>query len=361
MHKRLKAFVVVTDLHASYKNKENRHDYLGEVEFAIDKIFETCKKYVELGYETNLVILGDVTDNSFKDQSKAIYFNNIFVLLKRLVNEIYCVIGNHEMSYYKDNPFWSLMTDIKSERIKKVITRSWQPTGAIQLVNVLDTLDLGNTVLHFNHHATEVSRPIAGKKNIGLFHKDIISSAIVNDLRLNEGVDIFESKPVYIEKNPEILRGYDVCLFGHMHKIYGKWIFTDDVTLEEMELRYLGSLGRPNQTEVIDNMLVRDLPAIIVDTEGNFISIEENLITLPSREEAIKEEVVIKQQEAYQERKQRKYFLDYVSITDDPIENIKSELAKYGSALEFFEGYLEENTPDFERQLIRDIEKVRYK
>ncbi|GAA0101661.1 hypothetical protein UT300012_23760 [Paraclostridium bifermentans] len=361
MHKRLQAYIVVSDLHSSYKNKDNRHDYLGEIEFVIDKIFETCKKYIELGYEVCLIFLGDITDNSFKDQSKAIYFNNLFVLLQRLVSKIYCVIGNHEMSYYKDNPFWSLMTSINSERIKKVITRSWQPTGAIQLVEVLDTLDLGNTVLHFNHHATDVSRPIDGKTNIGLFHKDIISSAIIEDLRLNEGVDIFEAKPTYIEKNPEVLRGYKACLFGHMHKIYGKWIFTDDLTSDEIELIYLASLGRPNQTEVMDNLLVRNLPAIIIDTEGNLVNIEDNLITLPSRSEAIKEDIVEKQQEAYKKRKERKYFLDYVSYNDDPIENIKSALSQYGSALSFFEGYLEENTPDFERQMIKDIERVRYK
>lgn len=356
---KLRVFLIVTDLHASYRNKENRYDYLSEIEFVIDKIFETASKYASAGYEVNIIFLGDITDNSFKDQNKAIYLNNIFVLLKRIAN-IYSVLGNHEMSFYKDNPFWSLMNKMPSEKVRAVINRSWQPTGLIQLVDVVDTLDLGETVLHFNHHATDISRPIEGKYNIGLFHKDVVSRAVIDSVKATDNSEIFEANPIYIENNPEVLRGYDVCYFGHMHKIYGEWAYVDEVTNKEVTLRYLGSLGRPNQTEVNDRTLERDLAAIIVDSEGRIVSRDSNLITLPDRKSCVKEEVVAVQQANYEIKKERKYFLDYVSVDDNPVENIKSAVSQYGEALTFFEDYLTEDIPQFERELMRALEEVRY-
>lgn len=360
MHKR-SAYILITDLHASYRNKDSRHDYLGEVEKVIDEIFETVSKYVRSGHEVNLIFLGDITDNSFKDQSKAVYFNNIFVMLKRIVKNIYTVLGNHEMSYYKDNPFWTLMTKVDSERIHKVINRSWQALGALDLVSIVDTLEIGNTCIHFNHHATPISVPKPGMRNIGLFHKDIVAKAIIDDMRLNEGMDIFEAKPIYLEKSPGVLRGYDLCFFGHMHKIYGSWEFTDETTGKEISLRYLASLGRPNHSEVQDNFLTRNLPALIFDENENFLGVEDNLMQLPSRAESIKEDVIARKQEQYEEKKARKYFLDYKSFGDDPVKNIKEVLTQYGQvALSFFEDYLESDTPQFEHNLIESINDIRY-
>lgn len=360
MHKR-SVYIIITDLHASYRNKDSRYDYLGEIEKIIDDIFETISKYVKAGYEVNLVFLGDITDNSFKDQSKAVYFNNLFVLFKRIVKNIYTVVGNHEMSYYKDNPFWTLMTKIESERIHKVINRSWQPLGALDLIQVVDTLEIGNTCLHFNHHVTPLSVPVPGKKNIGLFHKDIVAKAIIDDMKLNEGMDIFESKPIYLEKTPGVLRGYDICFFGHMHKIYGSWEYTDESTGQNITLKYLGSLGRPNHSEVQDNFLTRNLPALIFDAYNNFERVEDNLIQLTSREESVKEEIIARKQEEYQEKKARKYFLSYKSFGDDPIKNIKEALTQYGQgALDFFDDYLESDTPLFEHKLMESINEIRY-
>lgn len=347
MHKQI--YLVVTDLHFSYKNKDSRHDYLGEINHVMNNIIDIIQKYKDEGYKVNLILLGDIFDNSFKDMSLAIYFNNYFVYLETLCEAIYSVVGNHEMSYYKDNPFWSLMSSINSENILRVKNRSWQPTGLLQLVNVVDKLEVGDVVLHFNHHATPVAKPIEGKINIGLFHKDIVSKAIVNTMQQNLGLDIFEASPSYIESTP-IVKEYDYAFFGHMHKIYGQWIFLDEETGKELKLYYLASLGRPNHSEVQDNFLERNIPAIIIE-DGNKVRIEDNKFNLMSREETVKEEIIVIEQEKYQETKARKQLNTYTAFHDDPVENVKSVLSDDYELLDLFESYLCTSQSDRESDL----------
>lgn len=349
-------YLVVTDLHASYKNKDSRYDYLNEIDYVIDNLVRIIDSYKDS--KVHLIFLGDIADNSFKNQSKAIYFNNLFVYFKKKVESINAVVGNHEMSYYVDNPFWSLFNSIKSERIQKVMHRSWQPTGLLQLVEVLDVLEDGEVNFCFNHHATDIVRPKAGKINIGLFHKDIVCKAIIEDMKINNELDIFETNPVYIEKN-NILTGYNYCFFGHAHKVYGNWNYEDDVTHEKIKLYYLASLGRPNHTEVNDKFLERNIPAIIVN-DGKLETIEHNKFNLISRGESVKEEVVRLKQKIYHERKAIGYFKEYRHTSDNPIENIKSLLSMEPKALNLFEEYENRSTASYENELKRKLEGIKW-
>lgn len=349
-------YLVITDLHASYRNKDSRVDYLNEIDYVIDNLMRIIESYSN--DNVYLIFLGDVADNSFKDQAKAIAFNNIFILLKQKVKEIYFVMGNHEMTYYRDNPFWSLFNTIESEEIKKVVNKSWQPTGLLQIGRVVDRLEDGDVVFSFNHHATRIMSPVNGKTNIGLFHKDIVSKAIIEDMRVNNDLDIFEVKPVYIDKN-NVLKGYQYCFFGHVHKIYGRWVFTDDLTGEQIRLNYLGSLGRPNHTEVNDKYLERDIPAVIV-SNGRLESVEHNYFNLFSRAQSVKEDVIAHKQKLYEQRKDLNYFKEYVEISDNPLENIKARLSVSPAAVLIFEDYINSAYPEFERELKNKVEELKW-
>lgn len=349
-------YLVISDLHASYRNKDSRVDYLNEIDYVIDNLMRIIESYSN--DNVYLMFLGDVADNSFKDQAKAIAFNNIFVILKQKVKEIYFVMGNHEMTYYRDNPFWSLFNTLESDEIRKVITKSWQPTGLIQIGRVIDRLEDGEVCFSFNHHATRVLPPVDGKVNIGLFHKDIVCKAIVEDMRINNDLDIFEVKPVYLEKT-NILRGYDYCFFGHVHKIYGRWVFTDDHTGEQIKLNYLGSLGRPNHTEVNNKFLERDIPAIVIEN-GKLKGVEHNFFNLLSREETVKEDIIEHNQKLYQQRKDLNYFKDYMEVSDNPLENIKARLSIEPSAVLIFEDYIKSSNPEFEQELKNKVEELKW-
>ncbi|WP_394862088.1 metallophosphoesterase [Paraclostridium bifermentans] len=344
MHKQI--YLVVTDLHFSYKNKDSRFNYIAEINFVMDKIMTLIEEYIEEGYEVYLLFLGDIIDNSFKDMQRAIVFNNYFVYFKQICKRIYSVIGNHEMSYYKDNPFWSLMSRIDSDKVKSVLTRSWQPQGLLQLIEIPDTLEVGDTVIHFNHHATPVSTPVEGKINIGLFHKDIVSKAIVADMTQNLGLDIFESNPSYIESSP-VISGYDYCFMGHLHKVYGHWQYENEKTGKTTDLRYLASLGRPNHSEVQDNFLERNIPGIVFE-DDKFKEIVDNKFNLYSRGETVKEDVIEYKQAKYQEVKTRRELKNYVAFNDDPIENIKTVFSDNYEMLALFESCLKTNVSERE-------------
>ena len=137
-------YLVITDMHISYKNKNSRVNYLEEVQYCIDKLNGIIDSYVSRNNKVYLLFLGDFVDCSFKDQSKAIKVNNIVVDFKKRVEECYFVVGNHETTYYKDNPLWSLFNKIESDQLNQVIKKSCKPQGLLPLGRVVDELIDGN-------------------------------------------------------------------------------------------------------------------------------------------------------------------------------------------------------------------------
>lgn len=95
--------------------------------------------------------------------------------------EIYSVIGNHELSYYSSNPFYTLVSDIESDKVQSILNRVWQPVGSAGVIKVVDSLEDGEVLFHFNHFGTTIAKPVVGKHNIGLFHQDIVNSEILNN------------------------------------------------------------------------------------------------------------------------------------------------------------------------------------
>lgn len=345
-------YLVITDLHISYKNKDNRYNYLQEVEYCVNKIIRTAKQYTDKGCTVKLVFLGDIVDDSYKDMVRAIWLNNIFVFLRKKY-EIYVTLGNHEFSFYKDNPFWSLLCEIKSEKIKSVITHTWQPTGLFQLVEVVDTIEDGNVVLNFNHYPTRNNIPKPNKINIGFFHKDYAPKAVVDDMKMNFKLDVWDGH-IHNFENTTLLDGYDYAFFGHLHKVYGTWTFVNDNTNFKTVLYYLASLGRPNHTEVQDNFLERNIPAIVIE-DGKFSHIEDNKFNLIDRRNAVKEDVVKNQQEIYQAKKESKAMVDYKPLSDNPITNIQGVLAGNPALLARFNSYLENDIIVYEHQLRKRV------
>lgn len=353
------AYLIITDVHATYKNKRNRINYLSEVDFVFNKIEELIEKY-SYDYNVNLIFLGDIIDVSFKSQDKAILYNNTMIRLDSMVDKIYSVVGNHEITYYIDNPFWTLMNKIDAPSVTSKLNKSWKPKGLMQIINVVDTLADGNVLFHFNHNIRDgVSAPIEGKYNIGLFHKDIISKSIINSMELNKDMDIFEVNPTYIEDNSYILHGYKYCFFGHMHKVFGKWDYIDDITGEETILQYLGSLGRSNHSEVNDNFLTRSIPAVIV-TDGEFERVEDNFFDLPPRGECVNEKLVENDKIKYEKRKVIKSYNTYTSTGDDPINNMRELFADDPKLLSSFNELLTRGITLVEIDIRNNVEYLKW-
>lgn len=350
-------YVIVSDLHLNGANLRGRYDYNKEIDFVISEIVKIGLSYKDKGYDDiNIILLGDVIDRSYKNLVKGIYANNIFVALKSLYNNIFSVVGNHEFSYYTDNPFWTLITQIKSEKIQKIKNKSWTPLGYLDLIEVVDKLEVGDVVFHFNHSGTEIGLPVDNKINIGLFHQDIICKDIINSMKSDYAMEVFEANPRYFDKS-NILYGYDYCFFGHMHKVYGHWTYICDHTKYKSELYYLASLGRTNHTEVSNDFLERNIPAIIIEND-KFVRVEDNKFNLMRREDCVKEEVVKENKQLLQKRNEIKRVLQTTPDVGEPIENIKSFLTQNPTLYLLFEDYLEGKNNRYEHSLMNRVEGI---
>lgn len=317
------AYLVITDTHLGNMVTSSRKNYRDEI-FSVEKqLLEIAIKYKKADYNVIALFLGDIFHNSYKDVTDALLDKDFINLWRLKVGEIFTVMGNHEFTYYKANPFYTSIASIESELVQKVSNKVWTPLGVSNILRVVDTLEDGEVSFYFNHYGTGVQTP-TGSINIGLFHQELVDPQIRAEAERTIGKSIY-AKTTELE-NSGILAKYDYCFLGHMHSIYGVW------KAGKTYLHYLASLGRTNETEVRNDFLERNVPCIIVE-DGKFISVQDNFITLLSREESIVEEVITKNKERYTEAKEIRSIRDYVPLGDNPIENLQTRFAEEPNVL----------------------------
>ena len=280
------AYLLVTDLHFAFRMNA-RKNYFKEIVDILKELIEIKQIYQNQDYTVNLIVLGDLFNRGISDPTEAMHALEFFKYIFSLFSNVYAVIGNHELTYYKNNPFWFLLSEIKDESVLKLQKKMKQPLGFTNYINVIDRLNNGEVSLIFNHFDVVIKDITKSAKiNIGLFHQNIGS----------EQISKMWTKYEDIEKS-EILSGYDYCFFGHLHTASGKYKINDKFTAY-----FLQSLGRTNHTEVDNNDLFRIIPVIKIK-DGIFEGIDENKIKLPSREEILNLEQIILTQQTYQESK----------------------------------------------------------
>lgn len=308
------AYLVASDLHQKYCNFQNRFDYRDEVRSVQMQLIKIAKKYASAGYKVKLLLLGDVFHNSYKDIFNAINDNNFFYVWKDFFGEIYSVVGNHELTYYKSNPFYTLVSEIHSKKISGLLNKVWTPVGVSDVIRVVDELHDGDVHFYFNHYDTNVSIPESTGINIGLFHQDIVCNQIITQMKNLYGAEYYGTTVDF--NKCEFFEKYDICFFGHMHQVYGIWR-TGGCTLY-----YLASLGRTNIAEVNDNFLERNVPAVIIE-DGKFKTVEDNKFYLASRKDCVKEEIVALNKETYNLKKDIQEIKDHVPAFAEPVKNLK--------------------------------------
>lgn len=313
-------YLIISDIHDHYCNVANRINYLQEIDQVREQIIILGKKYKAEADNVNLILLGDVFKGSYNEPDSAITVNNFWILLSQFFNKIYCVLGNHETSFYSSNPFFTLVQNIESEKVKKILNKNWTPKGLQNFFNVVDLVEDGDVLFHFNHYDTPISRAVVGKTNIALYHQDIVNQQLLDIMQTTYGTSIYQKQKVNFD-NVDIFDNFAYNFFGHLHKVYGT--FECDTKAGTTVLCYLASLGRPNVTEVSNDFLERNIPAVIV-SDGKLTKVEDNKFNLMSREECVKEEVVEVQQKTYQHVKHRKELRSYVPGEDNPLDNIRN-------------------------------------
>ena len=328
------AYLIISDCHISAGKKENRVDWLNEIQVVLKEIESTIARYRGRG-SVKLLFLGDVYDRSYSSVSHGIQDYSRMVVFRMMVDDVFVTLGNHEISYYTNNPFYSLIHTIESKKVQS--HGIYQPIGLWNAVRIVDRLEDGDVVFHFNHYDTPISTPEKGKINIGLFHQEIVSPEILNKMEMDLGRIYAGRITDFSALTP--VSGYQWCFFGHLHKVYGKWVY--EYRGDECQLWYLGSLTRPNVSEVSDVFLERNIPAVLVE-DGKFVGTEDNFFSLPSRKESVKEDVVKKQQQVYNDKKERA-ILRKTEGKEDPMQAIRSAVADKAVLASIVEGL--ENGP----------------
>lgn len=332
----MKVFLIVSDLHLSGQQKENRFSYDKELQHVLKQVLSLIEKYKSQNAEVYIIFLGDLFDRSYKTPAKYGVDTSIFSFLKERVSKMFVTVGNHELNFYINNPFWTCINSIDSVRLNRLLTKNTQPLGYVDLFTVTDSLEVYDSVFHFNHFSCDDSTPVSGKLNFGFYHKAFYSKELQKDAEMRQVPSIFLDKTA---ATIDAVLKYDYAFLGHMHWLYGVWKH------EYTTIYGLASLGRPHKDEVADNFLERNIPAIIFRNE-KFDTIENNYFRIFSREQSVIPEVDIEQKEAYSMRKTIQKAKQYISYSDNPIENIKTFIAAEPRLLELFEKSIQETGDD---------------
>ena len=149
-------FIVIPEPHISYNNIEGRKDYISEIKYYLNDILEDIKENKDIKW---VVFVGDVFNRGFNDVDEYFYWIDWFTELDKMLSLrggcIYSVIGNHELTYAKSNPFWRLTS---KDDGGFNITMNWHskvasPKGLRSLIKVEDIVEMGDkTSLFFCHY-----------------------------------------------------------------------------------------------------------------------------------------------------------------------------------------------------------------
>lgn len=346
------AYLIVSDLHESYKNLRGRVDYRAEIEYVKQKMILLAQDYQRRGYSVVLLLLGDVFHNSYNDVFNACTDNNFFTMWHTIFGEIFSVLGNHELTYYSSNPFYTLVSDIESGKVKHILNKVWTPVGKSGVIRVPDILEDGNVIFHFNHNSTypDLIEDDASGIHIGLFHQELVSNEVIREMENTLGVGIF-GNTVNLD-SIGVLNNYKYCFFGHMHSVYGTYAMENGTTL-----CYLASLGRTKESEVNDNFLERNIPAIRV-VDGEIEGVDDNKFQLLNREQCVKQSIVDKNHKDYEVLKEKQQVKQYTPLADDPILKVKDRLKENNTALTIFEDLLTESTDSIGTYLDAEINRL---
>ena len=311
----MNSYIIISDLHDWDSNIANRVDYVSEIYYVKNKIYSLIEKELEMGNSPSVFFLGDIFHRGYKDIDSAINANNYYVLLSSMCKELASVIGNHELSYKRNNPFWTLMNNIEASVSKKL-----EPKGEINILRVPNIISDGEVSFYFNHYGENVMKP-TNKVNILLSHNNISTKEIIK-MAEDDGREFYKGHTIDFQTTG-CLNGYSNVYLGHQHSIYGTWYYTNNDY--KVKIQNLASLGRTNYREVNDNFLERTIPIIRVN-DGKLHEIVDYKFNLPNVSDCLEIRKIEIQKKNLEVSNELKYILDYVPKDDSPLKNLKEIL-----------------------------------
>lgn len=340
-------FFVIPDTHFWCKNIANRKDYVSECNRIYDSIFNFVKD--NQSTKTYIVFLGDMFHGKFQDNINYIEWFQKIQVLRAVCNGIFSVVGNHEITYREQNPFWSLVSDVESDLVNQM---GLIGNGDLPIIRIPDTLEIYNTQLIFNHFGTPIIKPNM-VNNILFCHNYWMTKQLSDSLyRLN----IAQVNNKYVKYN-EICEGcslmsFNEAFFGHNHMLIGDYRFDWDTVEYHTNAHFCGSLGLTNINEVLYTEPLRKL--YYIDIDENHYTINDLKIELPKYDtETLNVAKVSENQEKYKAAKYKKSLIKKYDLTMmDPVSAIREDLSNDILTLELFDNLGRGGTPEWVTHLI---------
>ncbi|MEG2262857.1 MAG: metallophosphoesterase [Clostridia bacterium] len=297
---------IIPELHMFDKSFEGRIDYPGEIQGYFSVITEEIQQQRLKGEICYIIFPGDLCHRGFTSIVAFIRFTEWCTKLNALVDgNLYSVVGNHELTYYKDNPFWMACT-MNSKYFEPL--RYIPGFGIVENgIRVVDELVVDNTLFVFGHYGrTDYDYGYDAYDDVQFISHNAVMDAEIRDTLTH--MYHRDTKSAFVDYASLRAEGtfpltskLSAVYFGHMHMAYGHFGFEERVRGVNVNavINYLGSLGRTSSPEVDDNDLKRIV--YVVDTVKGATS--ELFIDLLPRAKCIKESVVSDNHLAYEKTK----------------------------------------------------------
>ncbi len=305
--------MVIPDFHLVVRNPDNRFNYIEESLSYLDKIIQLIQDQKI----TTLIFLGDIFDRGFR-VVKMDYLNKLETKFKSIETlcKIYTLVGNHEITYARDNPFYR-MVELTGEA-KSLTATIQKPDEILNIIQAVDYVDFDNTVRfvfnHFSKYPTKSKFIDENKINIGLFHHDLVSFESKMELyhhKIGEGINLM---------NTDILEGYKCIINGHIHTPI------NDMCIKDVDFINTGSIMRRTSKEIHDFV---ELPIISITEEECII--DKTTFELIPMEESFIMDIVDEERESRTLKKTLKSYSLHTMAEDfeDFVDKIDNEFIKF--------------------------------
>lgn len=310
------AWFVLTDMHF-FHSLANRYDYFGENKAIVDRIGKMVLNYKDEGYKTHAIIGGDLAHRGSANDQLNDYAVQLIKYLLSFFDEKYLNMGNHEFSYFKNNPVFKFIKEIQDDRILKKYPHV-RGTSLVEEIKVVPSLEFKDFEIIFCPYGFF---PIRGDRETSLL--------IMHDKLLS---DSMHTKLGTLAKGYKVMRtvipedAFDYIFCGDQHMAYEQWY------LGKTKVYNLSTLGRTNVNEIDDSFRERIIP-VILSENGNFKEVVDEPIVLHKRSAIVDESKLDVSREKYQGTKDRKEMRESLGIsrTKNPIEALLEDIEISGN------------------------------
>ena len=327
---------IIPEPHMWDKSFKNRKNYAEEIQGYMHTLVDMIEKY---DGEKIIIFPGDIFHRSYAGIDGIVSAFNLFKELNILTNgNVYSCVGNHELSYSANNPFWILAED---NTARFVGLHGIKAFGTMRPgIKIVDELDVGPIQFMFGHYDRKDLVVTSDKDIVYISHNSLIEPEIDEYIRnkFNKPTQTEYMHTVGLRSGEgiPISPALKYVFVGHMHTFYGKFDVEETICNVDMRftLQYMGSLGRTSVSEIDDNNLDRTIPHFCI--EGSTYTYEPINFRLATRADTVLEEVVKENAVKYQNVKTMRQLVETTSFGDTPEQRIDRRLAESPFLLELF-------------------------